>query len=284
MPLPLAWKTLGVEPTATAGEVKKAFRQKVRENHPDIVGDDGTQLQRVRDAYDLVESLANPTKWDFQGIEEGLPAWAAGLLNGVQWSSDCPSYAAFLEKMDQKALAVGELDEKTGERPWAATWGKYSQQDANTEALRVCRQTGTKCRLVYVGSGTARQRTAAMPNAGADEQQWWRDQFGGAGDLIGFGWMPIIDPEKEQMVGHKTISGGERFGADTRVRVPVFRHKTGRGILSGLPYYYSPIRPKERVFMKKANFQHAKRNPGGVNPRDERLNTAQILQQMNSGW
>ena len=37
---------------------------------------------------------------------------------------------------DQKALAVGEFNERTGKRPWAAAWGKYSQQEANAEARR----------------------------------------------------------------------------------------------------------------------------------------------------
>lgn len=35
--------------------------------------------------------------------QDGLPHWAAGLLEGIEWSSDCPSYAEFLRKPDNKA-------------------------------------------------------------------------------------------------------------------------------------------------------------------------------------
>lgn len=281
MPLPVAWKVLGVKSTATSGEIKKAFRRKIREVHPDVIGDDGTQLQRVRDAFEVAESVKNPTKWDFEGMEAGLPAWAAGLLSGVQWSPECPSYAAFLEKGDSKALAVGELDEKTGTRPWAASWGRYSQQDANAEALRVCRQNGARCRLVYVGSGAARAKPAPTPSAGQDEREWWREQFAGAGDIPGFGWMPMINPAKEHLVGHKSIPGGERFGAEVRVRVPVFRQRNANGAVTGLPYYYSPIRPKERIYMKKQNFKHVRRGER-VKKSDPRIRQAKFMTQQQT--
>mmetsp|Transcript_74468 Transcript_74468/g.230102 ORF Transcript_74468/g.230102 Transcript_74468/m.230102 type:complete len:344 (-) Transcript_74468:49-1080(-) len=254
MPVPEAWRTLGVRPDSTKGEIKRAFRQKIKEVHPDVTGDDGTMLQRVRDAFAVLDSLRNPTAWDAHGVEDGLPAWASGLLRGVEWSKECPSYAAFLGKPDQKALAIGEFSEKSGVRPWAAVWGKYSQQEANAQALRICRQNGGKCRLVYVGSGSARVRQPADPTAGRDEREWWGEMFQGGGDMPGFGWLPLINPDKEMVIGYKTVTGGDRSGAEQRVRVPVFRLKTG-----GLPYYYSPLRPREKIHMQKSNFKHVRK-------------------------
>lgn len=277
MPLPEAWRTLGVNPSATRGEIKKAFRQKIRDVHPDVTGDDGTMLQRVRDAFAVIDSLQNPTAWDAQGVEDGLPAWASGLLQGVRWTADCPSYAAFLGKPDQKALAVGEFSEKTGIRPWAAVWGKYSQNEANVEALRICRQHGSKCRLIYVGSGTARAQQAPNPTGSQSEREWWNEQFRGAGDVPGFGWMPTIDPDKEKLIGYKTVGGGDRFGAEVRVRVPVFRLKTG-----GLAYYYSPLRPKEKIHMKKTTFKHVQK---ATNVKfDPRLSDLRALGQQHNMW
>jgi len=252
MPVHEAWEHLGVLPTASKGEIRRAFRKRIREVHPDVTGDDGTLLQKVRDAFAVVETLENPAVWDQEGIEDGLPAWAAGLLNGVQWSDECPNYVAFLAKPDAKALAVGEMNERTGIRPWAAAWGKFSQQAANAEALRVCRQYSERCRLIYVGSGSARQKKPVNPTAGSDERRWWADSFVGGGDTPGFGWMPLINPEKEEVVGYKTIDASDVNGSPERVRVPVFRAKTG-----GLPYYYSPLKPKERTYMRKQNFKHA---------------------------
>jgi len=280
MPLPEAWRTLGVGPDSTKGEIKSAFRQKIKEVHPDVTGDDGTMLQRVRDAFSVVESLKNPTAWDAKGVEDGLPAWASGLLRGVKWSKDCPSYAAFLGKPDQKALAVGEFSEKSGLRPWAAVWGKYSQQEANAEALRICRQHGSKCKLIYVGSGTGRVRQAPDPTAGRDEREWWGEMFKASGDMPGFGWMPMINPDKEKLVGYKTIVGGDRFGADQRVRVPVFRLKTG-----GLPYYYSPLRPREKIHMQKSNFKHTAPARKKLNlKKDPRLKDLREMSQQHNMW
>jgi len=278
MPLPEAWKVLGLKPSSTRADLKKAFRQKIREVHPDVTGDDGTMLQRVRDAYAVVEGIENPSAWDQGGLEDGLPAWAAGLLQGVPWTADCPSYAAFLEKPDRKALAVGEMDQ-AGVRPWAAAWGKYSQEEANAEALRVCRQYGAKCKLIYVGTGTARARQAVELSAGQDEKEWWYEQFQGAGDIPGFGWMPMINPEKEKLVGYKTIPGGDRFGVEKLVRVPVFRLVTG-----SLPYYYSPLRPRERIHMKKMNFKHIRKLTGKKIKHDPRLQRAREATTSHNTW
>lgn len=252
MSLSEAWKTLGLKPGANQLEFKAAFKHKVREVHPDVTGDDGTMLQKVQEAHRMIRSLTDPAMWDASGLEDGLPAWASGLTRGIKWSDECPSYADFLGKPDNKALAVGEMED-TGIRPWAAAWGKFSQHEANLEALRVCRQHGTKCKLVYVGSGHARARQATDLSKGEDENTWWNEQFRSGGETPGFGWMPMINPTKEKLVGYKTVSGGERMGATTRVRVPVFKPVHG-----GLPYYYSPLRPKERIVMKSANFKHVK--------------------------
>jgi len=282
MPVSEAWKLLKVEPKTSRGEIKKAFRQRVREVHPDVTGDDGTMLQRVRDAYEVLESISDPTAWDGAGMEEGLPSWAAGLLQGVEWSSECGSYAEFLQKEDQKALAVGEFNERTGKRPWAAAWGKYSQQEANAEALRVCRQYGTKCKLVYVGSGTARRAPTGQvdPATTREEKDWWGEQFRGGGEIPGFGWMPVIDPSKEKVVGYKTVDGGDRFGGpEARVRVPVFRGAEG-----GLPYYYSPVRPKERVFMKNTAFKHIRKMNHKSLKADPRIKQAKEMSQRHNLW
>lgn len=250
--IPEAWRTLRLPPTASKGEVKRAFRERIREVHPDVTGDDGTMLRKVQDAFRLIDSLKDPETWT-SDMENGLPDWAVGLMQGIKWSPDCPSYAAFLEKPDNKALAVGERSERTGLRPWAAAWGKHSQQDANTEALRVCRQHGTKCRLVYVGSGSTRMRPTGLGSAASEsERTWWQDQFRNAGDSPGFGWMPTIDPEKEKLVGYKTVDGGKFFD-QARVRVPVFEPLHG-----GIPYFYSPARPGQKTLMRRTPFKRLK--------------------------
>mmetsp|Transcript_36778 Transcript_36778/g.98043 ORF Transcript_36778/g.98043 Transcript_36778/m.98043 type:complete len:342 (-) Transcript_36778:69-1094(-) len=269
MPLLKAFEVLGIRADSSAADIKKAYRERIRTCHPDVIGDGGEKLQEVRDAYEVVDIIIRPNVWDYEAMNDnaGLPSWAAGLLNGVRWSDDCGSYADFLSKPDFKAMAVGELNEVTGMRPWAAVWGKFSQQDANSEALRVCRQHG-KCKLVYVGSGNARARSPTV-SPQEHEEKWWRDNFakGGQNSGGGFGWMPMIDPKKERICGYKTIHAGSREGLESKVRVPVLKPVIG----SGIPYYYSPTRPKERVHMKKENFKHVNK----MSAKDPRI--AEIL-------
>ena len=50
----------------------------------------------------------------------------------------------------RQALAVGEMSQRTGIRPWAAAWGKFSQQDANSEALRISSQRSANLIMAYI--------------------------------------------------------------------------------------------------------------------------------------
>ncbi|CAE7745984.1 Tnr [Symbiodinium sp. CCMP2456] len=276
-----AWRLIGVKPTASKLEIKKAFRERIRQVHPDVTGDDGTMLRKVQDAYQLLEELRDPTIYH-SSVEDGVPEWASGLLQGIEWTAECSSFADFLLKPDNKALAVGEQSESTGTRPWAAAWGKFSQQDANSEALRVCRQYGVKCRLVYVGSGSGRVRTVGMDSSSADQERtWWKDQFVKGGELPGFGWMPPVDPKKEKLVGWKTITEGSEHLGEKRIRVPVFEPVKG-----GIPYLYSPAKPRQRIFLKRTPFKRVE----SLSRNMQRSRRSQLrehimsLNQQNDGW
>lgn len=64
-----AWKILGVPAGSSAEDRKKAKKKMMRKVHPDLVKDDGTQLQRLLDAVELLE---NPhTVFDGKPVEPG---------------------------------------------------------------------------------------------------------------------------------------------------------------------------------------------------------------------
>ncbi|CAK0809779.1 unnamed protein product [Prorocentrum cordatum] len=254
MPAAEARQVLGVKSGATRDEVKKAYRLKIAQVHPDKTRDGGQMLLRVQQAMAALEepsaleqspdldqgsraTAARAQSADQDGstidlkFRKSLVDWASSSLQRVRWSTECPSLAAFLEKPNAKALAVGERTGAQRSQPWAAVWGKDSQAEANGEALRVCRERGgARCRLVDLGAA-ARQRGHRPTQAGHEE-------------VPGFGWMPLIDPKKERLVGYKVVSVGEGSDAEARVRVPVFRLRAGSG-----PYYYTPARPKQRVHL-----------------------------------
>ncbi|CAE8625541.1 unnamed protein product, partial [Polarella glacialis] len=83
----------------------------------------------------------------------------------------------------------------------------------------------------------------------------------------------------EKLAGYKTVEGGAFFGGnEARVRVPVFVPKSG-----GTPYYYSPLKPRERVYLKNVPFKRIRKlNPKRRDRRMEAFKEAQELSQQNS--
>ncbi len=48
------WEVLGVDKDATPDQIKKAYKQKMRENHPDLGGDEEVS-KKINEAYDVYE-------------------------------------------------------------------------------------------------------------------------------------------------------------------------------------------------------------------------------------
>lgn len=47
---------LGVDPDADRSEIKRAYREKILETHPDKVGGDGQEFMKVKEAYECLIS------------------------------------------------------------------------------------------------------------------------------------------------------------------------------------------------------------------------------------
>jgi curved DNA-binding protein len=56
------YAVLGVDPTATTPEIKKAFRQIARECHPDVAGNDPVAAERFKAARRAYEALVDPVE------------------------------------------------------------------------------------------------------------------------------------------------------------------------------------------------------------------------------
>jgi curved DNA-binding protein CbpA len=54
------YQTLGVSPNATPDEIKKAFREKAKQYHPDVTGGNAKKFMEVKEAY---EALMNPQQY-----------------------------------------------------------------------------------------------------------------------------------------------------------------------------------------------------------------------------
>lgn len=56
------YEVLGIEKGATENEIKKAFRKKARENHPDLHPDDPSYVEKFQEINEANEVLSNPEK------------------------------------------------------------------------------------------------------------------------------------------------------------------------------------------------------------------------------
>src|SRR5579863_7665599 len=81
------YQTLGVERTATADEVRKAYRKLARKHHPDLnPGDKSAEdhFKRVQEAYDVLSDPKKKEMFDQYGFysENGMPGGAPGSTGG----------------------------------------------------------------------------------------------------------------------------------------------------------------------------------------------------------
>ena len=77
------YKTLGVPRTATADEIKKAFRKLARTHHPDAGGDEA-KFKELNEAYEVLSDDKKRKLYDQYGTanENQIPqGWGGGSVN-----------------------------------------------------------------------------------------------------------------------------------------------------------------------------------------------------------
>ena len=156
------YDTLGVEPTASPDEIKRAYRKRARETHPDHGGDTAEAAQ-VNGAYLVLSDPAKREKYDRTGQDEA-PGDTLGQAIAVAMGAFDKAIAAAGDHFQLANLIVDAKRYLDHERQQGMT--------ATASLRQAAKRTGKILRrLKFKGSGQnfmARQLEEAMRRQEAD--------------------------------------------------------------------------------------------------------------------
>lgn len=138
---------LGIEPSATPAEIKKAYRKKAMQTHPDKHPDDPdaqTKFQAVGEAYQVLSDPALRAKYDQFGKEDAVPQ--AGFEDATEYFTMIFGGDGFKDWIGEFSLfkelskATDEMMDEQG-NPLNTTTGESSGDPTQNEMIQ---HDGTK--------------------------------------------------------------------------------------------------------------------------------------------
>jgi curved DNA-binding protein len=129
------YAALGVPRTATADDIRKAYRALARKHHPDVNPNDPGAAERFKDVSFANDVLSDPEKrklydeFGHQGLQGGFdPEQARAYKRWAEGSRRSPDYEAYASDIDLEDL-FGNLNEAFGRggQPFGAGGGRRAR-------------------------------------------------------------------------------------------------------------------------------------------------------------
>jgi curved DNA-binding protein CbpA len=114
------YKLLGIEPTATNNEIKKAYGRVLRENHPNKNGTfDDNKVQGIMDAYKRI------TAQERNGPQNKVEQ----IRFGETMEKEFPPMNVMCDDMEQKMNDLGVTKSESQEEPYYSKMSYYVRRD-----------------------------------------------------------------------------------------------------------------------------------------------------------
>lgn len=176
---------LGVAPSATPSQLKKAYHELAKKLHPDKNPNAGDQFKEVTAAYDILSDPEKRQIYDEEG-EDGLKRAFAGQQGGSNWTDAFSNiFSNFFGRAEQRPgdkqfnlnvtlsdLYKGCVKKLRLSRNVTCTScnGEGSQREGAAKTCLKCRGTGIKTYLHQLGPGMAQQIQQTCPDCMGQKQ------------------------------------------------------------------------------------------------------------------
>lgn len=194
---------LGVDEDATEEELKRAYRQRAREYHPDVNADDraGAQFKTVRRAYDVLRDGTERSKYDRLGHEtyvrkhmQGLPkessssgsssSRSSSASQTSTWSSSSSSQSSRSStSTSRSSTGTGSRSGSANSTRWNGSTGSRGTRQRTQRTQRTQQTTSSRSQR----SNTSRTTTASGPQYTYPE----REQPSSSRDRLRNRWLVV---------------------------------------------------------------------------------------------
>jgi molecular chaperone DnaJ len=142
------YEVLGIQKGASEDEIKKAFRKKARENHPDLHPDDPSYVEKFQEINEANEGLSDPDKrakydqFGFAGVDPSYGGGAGGFggmggMGGMGGFSDMDDIlGSIFGSMGGFGFGGGSTSRATANAP---RQGNDIQSDVSLTFMEACR-------------------------------------------------------------------------------------------------------------------------------------------------